>query len=92
MQSLNFTIPRSRLLNVQSFAITPDFGAMYFHDEGACFLDFDTLDLDQGDFDEGPGFDEERIIKCDLLYGPNDGNIDDSGRPMNVPSGFFGGP
>ena len=78
--------------DVQSFAITPDFGAMYFHDEGACFLDFDTLDLDQGDFDEGPDFDEERIIKCDLLYGPNDGRIDDSGRPMNAPPVFFGGP
>jgi hypothetical protein len=78
--------------DVQSFAITPDFGAMYFHDEGECFLDFDTLDLDQGDFDEGPDFDEERIIKCDLLYGPNDGRIDDSGRPMNAPPGFFGGP
>lgn len=78
--------------DVQSFAITSDFGAMYFHDEGECFLDFDTVDLDQGDFDEGPGYDEERIVKCDLLYGPNDGSIDDSGRPMNVPEWFFGGP
>ena len=77
---------------VQSFAITPDYRSMYFHDEGECFLDFDTLDLDQGNFDEGPGFDEERIIKCDQLYGPNDGSIDDSGRPMNAPPGFFGGP
>jgi len=78
--------------DVQSFAVNQDFNAMYFHDEGDCFLDFDTLDLDQGDFDEGPDFDEERIVKCDLLYGPNDGSIDDSGRPMNVPEWFFGGP